>query len=44
MQPVMVALPCVGIAPMTAYCGPGPERMLSGVVAAAIVAADAGGR
>ena len=26
---------------MTLYCGPGPERMLSGVVAAAIVAAEA---
>ena len=26
---------------MMLYCGPGPERMLSGVVAAAIVAAEA---
>jgi len=27
--------------PTTGYCGPGPDRMLSGVVAEAIVAAEA---
>ena len=42
MQPMMVAWPRSGMAPMTLYCGPGPERMLSGVVAAATIAAEAG--
>src|SRR5579864_8826749 len=28
--------------PITLYCGPGPERMLSGIMAAASVAAEAG--
>ena len=42
MQPTMLARPRAGMAPITAYCGPGPERMLSGVVAVANVAA--GGR
>src|SRR5664279_3316093 len=41
MQPTMVACPRTGIAPMTPYCGPGPERMLSGVIAEATVAAEA---
>src|SRR5690242_17951395 len=39
---MIVACPRAGMAPTMLYCGPGPERMLSGVVAAAIVAADAG--
>jgi hypothetical protein len=42
MQPTIVACPRVGIAPTTPYCGPGPERMLSGVMAEATLAAEAG--
>jgi hypothetical protein len=41
MQPMIVAWPRSGMAPMTLYCGPGPERMLSGVMAVAMVAAEA---
>ncbi len=41
MQPMMVALPLAGIAPITGYCGPGPERTLSGVIAEATIAAEA---
>ena len=43
MQPIMVALPFAGIAPITGYCGPGPERTLSGVIAEATTAAEAVG-
>src|SRR5512135_3340592 len=38
---MMVAWPRAGMAPMTLYCGPGPERILSGIIAAASVAAEA---
>ena len=42
MQPFTTAWLLAAMAPMTGYCGPGPERMLSGVVATATVAAAAG--
>src|ERR1041385_65836 len=41
MQPMTVTLPLAGIAPVTGYCGPGPERTLSGITADATIAAEA---
>jgi hypothetical protein len=41
MHPVTTAWPLSLMTPMTPYCGPGPERMLSVAVAVAVVAADA---
>src|SRR3954466_3735778 len=40
MQPMTVALPLAGMAPTTGYCGPGPERTLSGITADATIAAE----